>query len=283
MIRIRKWSETFENSKTRKLIHMSWLNCPSGVDSSGYLSLMSHGEKGIMAFGVFIAICQWSATCRPLIRGSLARSDGKPLTIPQIAMILRMPERAVEDAISLLMRSDINWLEKEKCEKHSENNQSATDLPVVCHAPATDLPVVPVQGEEGIGVEGILAAPAAEFVSLEKPKRKRSSVAVVEDPSFIEFWDIYPRKIAKGAARKAWATAISKTDSETILIGADRFNKSMLGKDQNFLPYPSTWLNAEQWADEATKPKDRFPWMSIKDPEERQREHERIFLENYNS
>lgn len=268
MIRIRKWSETFENAKTRKLIHMSWLNCPSGVDSSGYLSLMSHGEKGITAFGVFIAICQWSATCRPLIRGSLARSDGKPLTIPQIAMILRMPERAVEDSIDLLMRSDINWLEKEKCEKHSENTKPATDLPVVCHAPATDLPVVPVQGEEGRGVD-LDGGPSLESVS--KPKRKQSTRDVVEsDPLFDQFWNIYPNKVAKGLARKAWKKAIQSMEAKKIIEAAERFKKEANGKDKKFIKHPANWLNAESWLDESAADTPQiynWDWQKLPDAE----------------
>ena len=129
--------------------------------------------------------------------------------------------------------------------------------------------------------EAELMPSAIESVS--KPKRKQSSAAAVEDPSFIEFWDIYPRRMAKGKARKAWAIALTKADSESILVGAERFKKSKLGKPTEFIPYPSVWLNGEQWTDDSDKPKDQFPWMSIKDPEERQREHDRIFLENYNS
>jgi hypothetical protein len=44
-----------------------------------------------------------------------------------------------------------------------------------------------------------------------------------------------------------------------------------------------TWIKRNKQAKKSgvmhEKPKDRFPWMSIKDPEERRREAERIFLE----
>ena len=98
VLKIKNWSETFETAKTRKLVSLTWFHSPSGIDSAGYLALMERGMIGIQTLGVFQAICQWSATCRPLIRGSLARSDGKPLSTAQLALLLRMPDSVVIEA-----------------------------------------------------------------------------------------------------------------------------------------------------------------------------------------
>tara|TARA_R110000868_G_scaffold409597_1_gene695407 strand:- start:113 stop:514 length:402 start_codon:yes stop_codon:yes gene_type:complete len=133
MIRITKWNETFEVAKTRKLVHLCWINVPTGVDSSGYLALVSMGVPGITAFGVFLAICQWSATCRPIIRGSLARSDGKPLTVPQLAVILRMPVDVVAQSVDLLMSPDVGWLQSNDHENANVLCQSANHLPTTYH------------------------------------------------------------------------------------------------------------------------------------------------------
>jgi hypothetical protein len=151
MIRIHKWSETFETAKTRKLVHLSWLHCPAGVDSSGYIELMTRGVDGIQAFGVFLAICQWSATCPPLIRGSLARSDGKPLQTRQIASILRIPISVAETSIAILCEESVGWLVSDDNENINEKPESATHPPVISQPPATNPPVVSVQGEERSG------------------------------------------------------------------------------------------------------------------------------------
>jgi len=100
-------------------------------------------------------------------------------------------------------------------------------------------------------------------VLLEKPKRKRASVTVVEDSLFDEFWSTYPRHTDKAKARKAWASALKKIDSETILVATERFKKQSLGKDQKFLPHPTTWLNGERWDDETLKPKDPFAYLKL--------------------
>ena len=133
---IAKWDETFESADTRKRQRLGWLSIPTGNDSAGYIELMSHGERGVRAFGVFLAICQWSATQRQETRGKLARSDGRPVNDRQIAAIIRIPVDVVVDSIQLLSSPEIAWI----YEKIEENQQSASCLPVTCHKPATDLP-----------------------------------------------------------------------------------------------------------------------------------------------
>ena len=68
---------------------------------------------------------------------------------------------------------------------------------------------------------------------------------------FEEFWKIYPRKTAKGAARKAWAKI---AEPEAVIAGAVRFAADP-NRDATFTPYPATWLNGEQWLDEPLPPK----------------------------
>lgn len=67
---------------------------------------------------------------------------------------------------------------------------------------------------------------------------------------FDDFWDICPRKIGKGQARKAYATARSKTDKETIIAGMRRYSITAKGTETKFIAHPATWLNGERWDDE---------------------------------
>lgn len=69
-------------------------------------------------------------------------------------------------------------------------------------------------------------------------------------PSFAEFerfWSAYPRKVGKGAAQKAWRVAMRKTTPDAVIAAVQRF---AWPDDQQFIPHPATWLNAERWADE---------------------------------
>lgn len=61
------------------------------------------------------------------------------------------------------------------------------------------------------------------------------------------FWSEYPRKVAKGAARKAFLTARRKASMAEIMAALLRYPWSA---DPQFIPHASTWLNGERYADE---------------------------------
>lgn len=68
-------------------------------------------------------------------------------------------------------------------------------------------------------------------------------------PSFDVFWNLYPRKVGKFAAKTAFEKALTKTDLDTILEGVKRFANDP-NRVQEFTPHPSTWLNQGRWEDE---------------------------------
>lgn len=72
-----------------------------------------------------------------------------------------------------------------------------------------------------------------------------------EDSGFEEFYGAFPRKVAKGTARKAWAKAVKLASPGTIIQGARRYATERQHEDPRFTKHPATWLNAEGWNDEA--------------------------------
>ena len=68
--------------------------------------------------------------------------------------------------------------------------------------------------------------------------------------NFDIFWDAYPRKEAKGAARKAWDKAVKKTSEDSILEGVMKYSSRVAGSEKKFIAHPATWLNSERWDDE---------------------------------
>lgn len=73
--------------------------------------------------------------------------------------------------------------------------------------------------------------------------RPKASVA------FSDFWDQWPRKVARADAEKAWAKASRKVDPVTIVAAARALSESPYRPAKQFIPYPATWLNKEQWSD----------------------------------
>lgn len=68
--------------------------------------------------------------------------------------------------------------------------------------------------------------------------------------TFPQFWNAYPRRVAKADAMKAWGKV--PHEAEAILIGLDRWCCSREWRDTLYVPYPATFLNRRQWEDEPT-------------------------------
>lgn len=64
------------------------------------------------------------------------------------------------------------------------------------------------------------------------------------------FWPLWPRKVAKAAAEKAWMKAAkSPRIADEIVAGAEA-QLHKLTEDLQFCPHPATWLNQGRWEDE---------------------------------
>lgn len=85
---------------------------------------------------------------------------------------------------------------------------------------------------------------------------RSTSNADVDVSWFDKFWSVYPRRVGKGAARKAWdkvarhcerhADAPSLRD---ICNAAWRYANDPNLPELQFVPHPATWLNQERWED----------------------------------
>lgn len=87
-----------------------------------------------------------------------------------------------------------------------------------------------------------------------------------EEPWFWIFWQVYPRKIDKDRARRAWRKL--KVDSElahVILAALREWKNCDQWQDERYIPHPATWLNGRRW--EAPPPGGR---RASEDPPERQ-------------
>lgn len=90
-----------------------------------------------------------------------------------------------------------------------------------------------------------------------------------EDPYFWLFWQMYPRKIDKDRARRAWKKlSPARAMANAILEGLQSWKKCDQWQEERFIPHPTTWLNGRRW--EATPPASR----SAAAPEQPEREVE---------
>jgi uncharacterized protein YdaU (DUF1376 family) len=87
-----------------------------------------------------------------------------------------------------------------------------------------------------------------------KEEDKEEDKDINKKELFVDFWNVYPLKVGKGAAQKAFDKAIRTTDAEVIIRGALRY-KSDPNRVQAYTAHASTWLNAQRWLDEPLPPR----------------------------
>ena len=59
---------------------------------------------------------------------------------------------------------------------------------------------------------------------------------------FDKFWELYPKKIAKADALKAWKSATKKKTADELLALTKAYAEGKL-PDTTYIPYPASWLN----------------------------------------
>ena len=94
--------------------------------------------------------------------------------------------------------------------------------------------------------------------SKERKKVRREeevSTAPIAAGDFDSFWALYPRKLEKKAARKAYQTALKTTSPEDLLSGLTNYCEEIKrnGTETRFIKHCTTWLNQGCWEDDHTE------------------------------
>lgn len=67
---------------------------------------------------------------------------------------------------------------------------------------------------------------------------------------FEDFWQLYPTRLGKGEAKRAFAKALERIAFEDLMDGARRFAADPNLPPKQYIPRPATWLNQDRWADD---------------------------------
>ena len=84
-------------------------------------------------------------------------------------------------------------------------------------------------------------------------RERQKQLALDVKLGFVEFWKCYPKKIAKPNAEKAWMKIAPDVDLTKRIIHAISAQK-LLEREEQFIPYPASWLNARRWEDGLDSP-----------------------------
>lgn len=91
------------------------------------------------------------------------------------------------------------------------------------------------------------------------PRRAASPARPPVDEMFEIFWQTYPRREGKQAARKLWSRAVKGgVPAAKIIEGAERYARDP-NREPQYTAHPSTWLNQGRWDDEPLPPRNGRP------------------------
>lgn len=83
------------------------------------------------------------------------------------------------------------------------------------------------------------------------PVGTQNIILTIKEPSnktlvgeFEKFWDLYPKKVSKGDALRAWNKAIKRKTADELLKLTKAYAESQL-PEIKYIPYPASWLNKE--------------------------------------
>ncbi|MFC4162000.1 replication protein [Chitinimonas lacunae] len=101
------------------------------------------------------------------------------------------------------------------------------------------------------GADPVPAVGAVEPASTPAAKPK----AVDALAGFDAFWAVYPKRKGKALAQKAWQKLAPDADLQAAIVAAVERQRLSLDWQKDggqYIPHPSTWLNAAGWLDEDT-------------------------------
>ena len=105
----------------------------------------------------------------------------------------------------------------------------------------------------------------------------------LQEQRFSEFWTVYPRKIGKEAAWKAWRRINPTAEHHSKILAAieQAKNSSQWKRDSGqYIPNPATWLNQGRWDDEIP-PNNKTPTNRVYTGYFNQREYDDEFYEQF--
>ncbi len=123
------------------------------------------------------------------------------------------------------------------------------------------------------------------------PKEHHANARVLARESdiqeeFDDWYQRYPRKVSRGAAERAFATARNSGVSlESLIKGVKHYAGQVAGQEARYIKHPATWLNGKCWLDEPEPPPKReLKWWEKRLEQERareERERGEAHLENW--
>jgi predicted transcriptional regulator len=179
----------------------------------------------------------------------MSHKEGYELTYGQIERQTTLGRYAINEAIRVL--TDKGWLRTERTKK--DNGQFGPTSFHILDPEAVDS----VADDSSAGhstVEQPTDIKNTNYLDKTKDKEKHLE-------GFDTFWNLYPKKIAKADALKAWSKATKKKTADELIALTKAYSESKL-PDMTYIPYPASWLNKGLY--EAVEVQENKPLQKLK-------------------
>jgi predicted transcriptional regulator len=160
----------------------------------------------------------------------MSHKEGYELTYGQIERQTTLGRYAINEAIRVLTIK--GWLRTERTKK--DNGQFGPTSFHILDPEAVDS----VADDSSVGhstMEQPTDIKNTNYLENTKDKEKHLE-------SFEMFWKLYPKRIAKADAVKAWKQATKKKTADELIALTKAYSESKL-PDMTYIPYPASWLN----------------------------------------
>ena len=104
--------------------------------------------------------------------------------------------------------------------------------------------------------------PCIEYIEKDRYIEQIDNNTPSRGGGFDEFWNIYPKKVSKQDAMKAWKALKPNADLQAAImsslqqwITSDQWQR----ENGQYIPYPATWLRKRRWEDEPEQGKPPAP------------------------
>jgi predicted transcriptional regulator len=179
----------------------------------------------------------------------MSHKEGYELTYGQIERQTTLGRYAINEAIRVLTIK--GWLRTERTKK--DNGQFGPTSFHILDPEAVDS----VADDSSVGHSTMEQPTDIKNTNyLENTKTKEKHLEAFET-----FWLLYPKRIAKADALKAWNKAIKKKTADELIALTKAYSESKL-PDMTYIPYPASWLNKELY--ESVEVQENKPLQKLK-------------------
>ena len=205
-----------------------------------------------------------SYRARGVLVSILSRPDNWRISRDRLAREGKEGRDAVNTALNEL--TEFGYIERQKTQR--EDGTFSTEL-VVYDQPenweSTETDAfsadfqAPTTGKPTTG-KPTVGKPVANRNTVKKKREEIYTINKVDpvnedDSQFNEFWGQYPRKVGKQKAQKAF-NKLDASTQQKALEGIARYTQFWEQQQTavEYIPHPTSWINAGRWEDELTEP-----------------------------